>query len=71
VRELLEATRARIDSLYRQGKTLAQVPDLVDLSDFRPRFVLDDGNPAPVALWTRWARSLAEQMAQCVHGYRC
>jgi cyclase len=71
VRELLEAARSRIDSLYRQGRTLAQVPELVDLSDFRPRFVLEDGNPAPTALWTRWARSLAEQMASCVHGYRC
>ena len=71
VRELLEATRTRIDSLYRQGRTLGQVPDLVDLGDFRERFRLEDGNPAPAALWARWTRSLAEQMAQCVHGYRC
>jgi cyclase len=71
VRELLEAARTRVDSLYRAGKPLAAAVPLVDLGDFRTRFLLEDGKPATPELWARWSRSVAEQMAQCVHGYRC
>ena len=37
VRELLEATLARVEALVRRGRTLPQVQDELDLDDMRAR----------------------------------
>ena len=71
VRELLDTMRMRVDSLFRQGLNMVQAPPAVDMRDFRPRFVTSDGTPISEAAWASWTRSLADQMVQCVHGYRC
>ncbi len=71
VRETLDAMRSRVDSLFRQGLNMAQAPPVVDMRDFRTRFVTSDGTSISEATWTAWTRNLAEQMVQCVHGYRC
>jgi len=71
VRELLQATRTRIDSLFRQGKTLAEVQTMVNVDDLRAGFTDASGQPFPPEVWKQVSASLVERMAQCVNGYRC
>ena len=71
VRELLQATRTRIDTLFRQGKTLAEVQTLVSLDDLRAGFPDATGQPFPPEVWTQVSTTLVERMSQCVNGYRC
>ena len=71
VRELLQATRTRIDTLFRQGKTLAEVQTLVNLDDLRARFPDVNGQQFPPDVWTQVSSVLVERMSQCVNGYRC
>jgi len=71
VRELMETMRTRVDSVFRQGLNMVTAPPAVGMADFRPRFVMSDGNPLSERDWAAWVRNLAEQMVQCVHGYRC
>lgn len=71
VRELLEATRDRVQAQFREGKNIAEAAAAVRLDDWRPRFVKEgDRNMADY-----WASSIAgalpERMAACVQGYRC
>ena len=71
VRELMETMRTRVDSVFRQGLNMVTAPPAVGMQDFRARFIMNDGNPISEADWAGWVRNLAEQMVQCVHGYRC
>jgi glyoxylase-like metal-dependent hydrolase (beta-lactamase superfamily II) len=71
VRELLETTETRVDELFRRGLNTRQVVDSLRLDDLRSRFAQADGTPVPAQDWRAWSRSVVDQMAQCVQGYRC
>jgi hypothetical protein len=71
VRELLEATRDRVQAHFRAGGALAQAAAAVDLADFRRRFVRE-GDADMAETWaSSIAGALPERMAACLTGYRC
>jgi glyoxylase-like metal-dependent hydrolase (beta-lactamase superfamily II) len=61
VRELLETTLERVESLVRKGRSLAQVQEELNLDDVRAR--VPDWNGAAVSAddWTYTRRTLAER----------
>ena len=61
VRELLETTLERVESLVRKGRSLAEVQDDLNLDDVRAR--VPDWNGAAVSAedWTYTRRTLAER----------
>jgi glyoxylase-like metal-dependent hydrolase (beta-lactamase superfamily II) len=71
VRELLEAVASRVEGLLTQGKTLAEVQRLIDLSDLRPRFVPPGDVSAPEYWEGSIVNGLVERTFQCVTGSRC
>jgi glyoxylase-like metal-dependent hydrolase (beta-lactamase superfamily II) len=71
VRELLETARSRVEALVREGKSAADMPKLVDLSDWRGRFVTE-GDVTAAEYWqASIIEGMLERMYQCVVGYRC
>lgn len=71
VRELFERAVAQADSLIRTGKLRAEVERLVDLGDFKSRFVRP-GDATAEAYWQAAIRnSLIERTYQCQVGSRC
>jgi glyoxylase-like metal-dependent hydrolase (beta-lactamase superfamily II) len=71
VREVFEATRARIEALYRDGKRLPEAREQVDISDLRGRFRNRRGELFSPEDWKDWSTELVARMVQCVHGYEC
>ena len=71
VLELLETARSRVETLVRAGKTVAEIPRLVDLSDWRARFVAEGDVSAAVYWQASIIDGMLERMYQCVVGYRC
>ena len=69
VRDFFETTRARVLSLYREGKNLTEAQGSVDISDLRTRFVNRRGVPYSAEGWKEWSGRLIERMVQCVHGF--
>jgi glyoxylase-like metal-dependent hydrolase (beta-lactamase superfamily II) len=71
VRELLEATRDRVQAQLRTGKNAVQAGAAVNLDDLRPRFV----KPGDVNMAEYWkvsiVEALPERMAACILGMRC
>ena len=71
VRELFEVTQSRMDSLLRLGRSGQEAQALLDLSDYRPRFVRE-GDTNAAAYWAASIRAgLVERTFQCVMGSRC
>jgi len=70
VRELFEATRDRVRALMVRGRTLDQIQQEVDLTDFQRKFL---ALPVPGIAdhWDGTPAVLIERMHQCVQGYRC
>jgi glyoxylase-like metal-dependent hydrolase (beta-lactamase superfamily II) len=68
VRELLETTLERVETLVRKGRSLAQVQDELNLDDVRAR--VPDWNGAAVSAedWTYTRRTLAERAFMGVRG---
>jgi cyclase len=68
VRELLETTLERVESLVRKGRSLAEVQDELNLDDVRAR--VPDWNGAAVSAedWTYTRRTLAERTFMGVRG---
>ena len=71
MRQLFQATATRMDSLLRTGKTQAEAQRLIDLSDFRPRFVKAGDVNAAVYWDGSIVNGLIERTYQCVIGSRC
>ena len=68
VRELMEATLARVEKLVRAGRSLAEVQDELELDDIRGR-VPDWNGPAVSAEdWTYTRRTLAERAFMGLRG---
>lgn len=71
VRDVFRSMEVQIDSLYRDGYNLSQAAEKVNVMHLRDRFWVEAGRPVREAFWRDWARDLARQFAECVHGYRC
>ena len=69
MRDFFETTRARVLSLYREGKNLTEAQGSVDISDLRTRFVNRRGVPYSAEDWKEWSGRLIERMVQGVHGF--
>jgi cyclase len=61
VRELLETVLTRVEAMIREGRTLAQVQDAIDLEDVRTLVPEWSGPSVPAADWTYTRRTLAER----------
>jgi glyoxylase-like metal-dependent hydrolase (beta-lactamase superfamily II) len=71
MRELFEATATRVTELARQGKSFGDIARLIDLSDFRARFV-PAGDVTAAEYWDASIKDgLVDRTYQCVTGYRC
>jgi len=71
VRETFEMVRAQVDSLFRAGVRLDAAVAQVSIAGQRTKFVGRDGTPTSVQVWDAFTRSVAQQLAECYHGYRC
>ena len=71
VRELLETTSSRVESLILQGRTAGEVARQLDLGDLRAAFV-HDGDLTAAEYWTTSIRrSLVDRTYDCLMGSRC
>lgn len=71
VRELLEATAARVRALGLQGKTLEQIKKEIDLQDLWARFVVGD-DPTAVYFWDYSVKdALIERAYRSIAGSMC
>jgi hypothetical protein len=71
MRELFEATAARVTELALQGRSFGDITRLIDLNDFRARFV-PPGDVTAAEYWDASIKDgLVERTYQCVTGYRC
>jgi hypothetical protein len=61
VRELLETTLERVESLVRKGRSLAETQDELNLDDVRARVPDWNGDAVSAEDWTYTRRTLAER----------
>jgi len=68
VRELIEVALTRVEALVREGRSLAQVPDELDLDDVRARIPDWNGPAVSDADWDYTRRTLAERAFVGIRG---
>lgn len=71
VRDTFEMVRSQIDSLFRSGVPLDPAIAQVNISGQRTKFITRDGTPINPEIWEAFTRSVARNLAECYHGYRC
>ena len=71
VSETFEMIRSQIDSLYRSGVPLTPAIAQVNVAGQRLKFLTRDGTPINANTWEAFTRAVAQNIAECYHGYRC